>query len=216
MAFESRIARDTSVDTLCCPRPEQLAAQLARYTPPECRGLVSFGTCGGLDADLEPGQWIIADEVSAEGRRFLCDPEWVGALRAALPGAIGGAVAGSNVALGSPREKRKLGAQSGARAVDMESHIVGELAAHLEIPFAVCRVVIDPASRSLPLCALDAVGDDGETALVALLRALARRPGEFPGLMRLALDARAAHRALRHGRRQMETALLWPARRLAR
>src|SRR5256885_9970689 len=51
--------------------------------------------------------------------------------------------------------KAALRLETGAAAVDMESHIAAAYAAEFELPFAALRVISDPASRALPALARD-------------------------------------------------------------
>jgi hopanoid-associated phosphorylase len=213
LSFEARIAAGPGIDTLCWARPDRLAELLDERVSGAYRGLVSFGTCGGLDEDLAAGQWIIADEVLAGERRYRCDPAWTEALRAALPEAANGTMAAAQYVLTSTAEKRQLFEQSGARAVDMESHVVAAAADRLGIPFTVARVVVDPATRSLPSVIQSAVRENGDTAPGPLLLALMRRPMEFFALPALASDARQARRSLEAGRNRLDFALRWPVRR---
>ena len=71
-----------------------------------------------------------------------------------------------------------------------------EVAAYYGLPFAVLRVVLDPAHRTIPPSALAGAREDGETDPLAVVRALMKRPGDLPGLLRLAEDTRRASRAL--------------------
>jgi len=57
--------------------------------------------------------------------------------------------------------------------------------------------VLDPAQRSLPSSAIAGMRADGTTALMPVMRAVARHPGQLPALLRLASDALAAKRTLR-------------------
>jgi adenosylhomocysteine nucleosidase len=93
-------------------------------------------------------------------------------------------------------EKSTLFKQSGAVAVDMESAVVARAALRHGTPFAVLRVVADPAHRPLPATALVATGADGEVDIPATLGALLRNPRDLSVLLRLAFDARAAFAAL--------------------
>jgi hypothetical protein len=99
---------------------------------------------------------------------------------------------------------------SGACAVDMESQAAALAARRHGLPFAACRVVLDPAWRSLPGSALAALREDGRTDTLALLRALAGAPREIGPLAALALDAWRARRALRRMRVQLGAALAPP------
>ena len=62
-----------------------------------------------------------------------------------------------------PQEKRALYLETGALAVDMESHIVARIGAARGLPVAAIRVITDPARRALPQAALAAVRPNGTT-----------------------------------------------------
>jgi hypothetical protein len=79
----------------------------------------------------------------------------------------------------------------------MESHIVADLAARHGLPFAVLRVIADPAGRTIPSAALTAMRPDGSMNSVACLRSLLRDFGQAPALFRLALDTSRAMLQLR-------------------
>ena len=85
----------------------------------------------------------------------------------------------------------------------MESHVAARVAAEHGLPFAVLRVVSDPAAagdsppRPSPACERD-----GRIDVVAVLRSLANERGQLPQLMRVAADAARAYlRLLRCHRR---------------
>lgn len=82
--------------------------------------------------------------------------------------------------------KAALHAATGAVAVDMESHIVAEVAAAHALPFAVVRVIGDAADTDLPGAARVPLGPDGNVRMGAVLAAVARRPRDIPALIRLA------------------------------
>ena len=101
-------------------------------------------------------------------------------------------IAGVDQALSIPAHKRALNAATGAAAVDMESHIVADLAARHGLPFAVVRVIADPVSRGLPRAALVGMRSDGTTDVGACLRSLVRDPAQLPALVRVAVDTSRA------------------------
>jgi len=70
--------------------------------------------------------------------------------------------------------KRLLRSMTGAAAVDMESHVAGRIAAEANLPFAILRVICDPADRSLPPAALAGMRRDGTTNIGAVLGAYSR------------------------------------------
>jgi adenosylhomocysteine nucleosidase len=109
----------------------------------------------------------------------------------------GGAdIAGVDLPLADVAGKASLFASAGAAAVDMESAIVARAARRHGLPFAILRVIADPALRPLPSSALVAMRADGEVDLAAVLNTLIRRPRELPALVRLAFDSRGAFAAL--------------------
>ena len=105
-------------------------------------------------------------------------------------------IAGVDLPLADAAGKAAFFATTGAAAVDMESAIVARAAERHGLPFAILRVIADPAHRPLPGAALVAMRADGEVDLAAVLAALIREPGQLPALIRLGLDTRRAFSAL--------------------
>lgn len=202
LAFEAAIARGPGVTAIRGPGAaviERLDRLLAADTP-ACRGILSFGIAGGLDPGLPAGACVLAEAVVAEGDELAVDERWLRALRASLPRAVVGTLAGSGTAVVDVKDKARLRQRSGACAVDMESRWAGLAARRHGLPFAALRVVADPAHRSVPACAIAGLGQEGAAALVPLLRTLASNPGELPMLAVLAADTLTALRRLRAAR----------------
>jgi hopanoid-associated phosphorylase len=160
------------------------------------RAIASFGMAGGLSEDLKPGACLIGSEVVDAGKVYRADPAWTAWLGRRLCPAALHRIAGVDRALSTPTEKRALNAAAGAVAVDMESHIVADLATRHGLPFAVIRVIADPLSRTLPSAALSGMRPDGTTDVGACLRLLVRNPAQVPALVGVALDAGRAMRQL--------------------
>jgi hopanoid-associated phosphorylase len=162
--------------------------------------IISMGLCGALDADLRPGDWVVATEiVLRSSRNFSCDPEWTAALARRL-GARTGAILGSAGMIADAASKREAHTATQALAVDMESHIAAAVAARRGLPFAAARVVSDAADRSLPGAAQAGMAADGSMDVGAVLAALARDPRQLAALIRVGREAEAAFRALGRGR----------------
>jgi hopanoid-associated phosphorylase len=216
LAFETAIAAGPGVIAVCGPGPAQVAAAIGALAGrvgahPGWAGILSFGCAGALDPDLRAGDCVVASSVTRGGAGTLAaDPAWTRALQERLPRARCGALAGLEAPLASRAGKAQLWQAGGALAVDMESHAAALAARRLELPFAAVRVVLDPAWRSLPPCALQGMRADGGTDLAALLRALAGAPGQLGPLVLLALDAWRARRALREVRALLGAALAPP------
>lgn len=150
MPFEARIARGDGVRVVCAQNAT-LAADLdgAIASSGGARGLVSFGTAGGLIPGLTPGQWVIAHKVldmPRQAHEYVTSIAWADALHRAMPGALRADMAGVTAPVVSAGDKAALFRESGAAAADMESHIVARVAHAHGLPFVVARVVIDPAS----------------------------------------------------------------------
>lgn len=203
MPFEAAIAAGPGVVAVCGPGPGRVAAGLVSLLPAEQAGILSFGCAGGLDPALAPGSCVVATSVLTPTGVIPADPAWARALLGCLPGARAGRLAGLDLPLASSAGKARLWQDSGACAVDMESHAAARAAQRHGLPFAACRVVLDPAWRSIPSCALAALREDGRTALLPLLAALARSPRELGSLCALAHDALVARRALRQMRARL-------------
>ena len=179
---------------------ERLRRELEAAAP-SASAILSAGLCGALSPGLKPGDWLVAMEViTTEGQHIGADKDWNIALMKALPGARAGLLLGSDVMIANVAGKTRAHARTGAIAVDMESHIAGEVAAKHGLPFAVARVVSDAADRSLPKAAQAGMAADGGMDIGAVLLALARDPRQLPALIRVGGEADVAFKALGRGR----------------
>ncbi|MCA8907455.1 MAG: nucleoside phosphorylase [Rhodospirillaceae bacterium] len=154
--------------------------------------LLSVGLAGGLDPALRTGDVVAGSWVIGPGEIDTPCPATV-----PVPGAVSAVVAGADRPALTPAEKADLHARYQAAVVDMESHRVARAAADADVLFAVLRVVLDPADLAIPASALGGLGPDGRTRPMAVLRALARRPGDLPALIGLAWRTRRALRVLK-------------------
>jgi uridine phosphorylase len=172
--------------------------------------VISFGIAGGLAEDIASGAWIVARAIVTADARWPCDAAWTSVLAERLPGAIAADLAGADAPIMEAAAKRALHRTTGAAAVDTESHIAASIAALHGLPFAAFRVVADSVRRSLPPAASVALTADGGISRGAVLGSLARSPGQLPALLRTAVDARRAFRALLRGRRLLGPGLAYP------
>jgi adenosylhomocysteine nucleosidase len=170
------------------------AARAARHLIDQgATGIVSFGLAGGLDPALPAGTLIVANEVIANGRIWPTD----GSLSAQMGGATGHRCLGLDRIVVSPTEKQRLGRETAAVAVDMESGAIAETANALGVPFAVLRAICDAADSMLPPAALVALNSEGRIAPTALAWSIVTHPGQIGALLALARDAATARQALR-------------------
>ena len=167
---EARIAAGPGMIVICSSSdPMQLRSLLATLDSASFRGVISFGVAGGLDPSLKTGDVVVATEVMAGDTKFLADmalnEEMIAS--AALKRSrltrrrrvVRGGLAGVEKVVAASSCKAALHSETGAAAVDMESHIAAAYAANAGLPFAALRVISDPAHRALPELARTDGGD---------------------------------------------------------
>jgi adenosylhomocysteine nucleosidase len=201
--FEAEAARGLGVKVVSGLEPHRYIEALHAEARAGASGIISFGVAGGLSPHLNTGDVVIASAVlTGEGKYQTCKASSA-ALLAALPEAAYLPVFGATGPALTPAEKEEIWKETGAATVDVESRYAAEVAAHYGLPYTVLRVVLDPAHRQIPLCALSGVDGDGNTCATALFKALSRRPGDLPGLLRIAAEGRKAALSLMGIRRAL-------------
>ena len=124
-------------------------------------GILSIGFAGGLVPDLKLGDLVIADTIRDVGTDVCLeetdllpvDGLWVErALKLNFPEALvrwQGRVVTIDRPVCKPAEKRRLGKDCAAMAVDMESSVLLRAALKLEIPFLSVRAISDSVDQEL-------------------------------------------------------------------
>ncbi len=199
-----RFAEDAfgSGPLIACAGPGRGAESAERLIACDISGLLSFGLAGGLDPWLKPGDLVCPDRVlSADGASLPADENWRTRLltegRVSGIDIVEGALIGSDTPISDADAKHGIARDTGAVAVDMESHGMAALATAHGLPFIVLRAIADTADRSLPQAALKAIDSEGRIQGLTVTLALIRAPGQIPATIGLARDTRAAMRALR-------------------
>ncbi len=177
------------------------------------RGVVSWGTAGGLIASLAPGTAVLAETVVCADAAYEADRDWVARLDKCLapemPTNRQPIYSGGRLVSGAA-EKRRLADETGAVAVDMESGAIAEAAVAAGLPFVCIRVIADPGSFSLPSILGATVDKAGFVSVPLALRALLGRPGEIVPTLRLAWYFRRATQVLSRTFRTAGPRLLGP------
>ena len=175
--------------------------------------LLAVGFAGALAAGLWPGDLLLCTQVMVEsGTRWPADSSLLEAMGGAVPERAASTCPtppaarspslhwGPLVTL--PRvvttagEKQRLGEETGALAVDMESAGVARCAAEARVPMAALRVITDDVDEQLPLDFNRCLDSDGQFHYGRLILLLARRPLAVGGLVRLGRHSAFAGRTL--------------------
>lgn len=106
-----------------------------------------------------------------------------------------GRILTSATLVGCPQQKRRLGEQHQALAVDMESADAARLCQEAGIPFTCLRAISDDCHSALSPQLVEVLCQ-GEVAPGRLMGAVLRQPGLIAELWRLARDTRRAARQL--------------------
>jgi adenosylhomocysteine nucleosidase len=199
---EARIASGPGMTVICSSSdPQQLRALLTVFDPTTIRGVISFGVAGGLDPSLKSGDIVVATEVLAGDARWLAgltlNNDLIASMGLGRRRIVRGRLAGAEQVVTARHLKEALHQETGAAAVDMESHIAADYAAKSGLPFAALRVVSDPAHRALPELAMAAIKPNGDIDLRKVLRSVARNPLTLRDLVSTGIDFNRALRSLR-------------------
>lgn len=156
--------------------------------------LMSAGVAGGLDPCLKPGDVVIAPNILSINGTWPTSYDQID--QPTLVNCHTGAVLGVDEPIVDRTTKSQLYIETGAAAVDMESHRVALIAKEHGIPFLVVRVIADPALQSVPPTALLGIDQNGNETIWPVLRGLLSRPTDLPALLRLAKDYKTALKSL--------------------
>jgi len=191
-------AQDQSIFAITAARPANTRACAERLVAQGATAIVSFGLAGALDPHLAPGTLLLPVRVlGPDSTAYATDADWRRRLEAMVGAESCNALAGSDSVVANAADKARLFRDTGAVAVDMESHVAASVAAAAKLPFLVVRAVADPAVRAIPRAAMAGLDAEGRTLVLPVILALTKRPTELPGLLRLAADSRAGFETLR-------------------
>ena len=110
---------------------------------------------------------------------------------------VTGGLAGVEEVVVAQAGKAALRSETGAAAVDMESHIAAAYATEAGLPFAALRVISDPASRALPALARAAIKANGDIDLRKIFRGVVQNPRTLRALVSTGIDFNRALKSLR-------------------
>lgn len=146
--------------------------------------VISAGFAGGLHADLQRGDFVLANEIDdVSGRRLSIDLKAEADPRTRVH--VGRLLTVERLVRGAG-EKQSLGREHGALAVDMESWAVGDVCRQDKVRFLAVRVISDAIDEELP-AELDSLVSQKTTAgrLGAATGIIFRRPSSVKDMWRL-------------------------------
>jgi adenosylhomocysteine nucleosidase len=156
--------------------------------------VVSAGFAGGLQAQVKKNDIVMANSVAdLEGRRLAIDLKMSPEALAAVPGLHVGRLLTIDRVIHRPDEKRHLGQEHGALAVDMESSAVAEVCGQTGTRFLAVRIVTDAMDDALP-ADVERLLRPGTAArrVGAALGAVFNRPSSVKDMLKLKEDALVA------------------------
>lgn len=162
--------------------------------------LLSWGSGGGLQPNLSPGNLILPKTIIDLQERILrADEAWHNRLYQSLSSHLPihtEPLAQSPTVLTTPVEKLDFFKQTAAIAVDMESGSVAEVASKANLPFMAIRAIVDTSDMTIPLSGLTAIDEYGGLRPMHLLGSLLRRPADLLLLNQLRSNFTAARTTL--------------------
>jgi hopanoid-associated phosphorylase len=196
LAKEARIARRTGLKPVIGAGDSHLLAERLEEAAKGATAVVSFGIAGALAPLLRVGDAIIATHVVAGREHYTCDAAWSQILRGKLANSRSAIVVGVDEVVFYVGKKKALFRDTGAHAVDMESHVAARFAERRGLPFVVLRVICDGSQRTLPPAVLEPLKPNGKPRLFAILKSVAHEPSQIPELLETGREAGKAFRAL--------------------
>ncbi|MGC9952814.1 MAG: phosphorylase [Rhizomicrobium sp.] len=196
LAKEARIAKRAGLKPVIGGGNSRLLAARLEEAAAGATAIVSLGVAGALAPLLRPGDVIIATHVVAGNEHYTCDAAWSQILRGRLAYSRSAIIAGVDEVVSHIGMKKALLRNTGAHAVDMESHIAARFAKQHGLPFVALRVICDGSQRTLSPAALEPLKPNGKPRLLAVLKSVANEPAQIPELLQTRREAGRAFRAL--------------------
>jgi len=155
--------------------------------------VIGAGFAGALAPGWSVGDIILAREVIDEQSRRW--PTTFSYIHPPPGGAGTGRLLSMNKLIGDPEEKKRLGREHRADAVDMESATAASFCAEFGLPFLAIRAISDDASTALSPRLMPLIGGS-RVSLRCLLGAVIRSPAVVGELWRLARSTQKAAKRL--------------------
>lgn len=153
---------------------------------------VLVGIAGALDPDLRTGDIVVANRV-----RDLPTDQTIPVEPIELPKSKQCTILTTDSVIVSPQLKHALHEQTGAHAVDMESHAIARACIDHGVGVTIVRAIFDDAHSSVDVRLSRLVDGFGNVRFADAFRTIARSPAVVFSAVRLARNLRRAERALK-------------------
>jgi len=181
---------------------EQAAKAASTLIQDGASALLSWGCAGALSDDLQPGDVLLPNSVTAEsGKTLHTDKQWHARLSELLAGSctpVTGALVNTANIITEVAQKQALYQSGGAVAVDMESAAIAQVAQDAHIPFMAIRAIADDAKTFIPAYINKAMDAEGHIMPFQMAGLLLMHPASWRQLMRLGRQFNAATSTLSH------------------
>jgi adenosylhomocysteine nucleosidase len=162
------------------------------HVPYRPKFVLGAGFAGALRSELKIGDVLIADEVTDSARQTWSTtwPGETGPMKL-QPHWHRGRLFTAESIVGRPKEKKRLGLDHDALAVDMESAAIAKACAGAGIPFGCVRAISDEADTPVSPQIVKLLIEE-RISLLRVIGTALRRPALLPEFRRLAGDTRKA------------------------
>lgn len=165
------------------------------------KSIVSFGTAGALDNDLNSGDLILAREIlNSDKKPVQTSDKWRNHILkkwSVSPFRVFQRNIYSDSEVATDGKSKELIAQNtAADAIDMESALIADFASIHNIPCLILRVIVDEKNMSIPKPILEITDEFGDVSIFLLFTTIIRNPGLLPDLVRLGIAFRNAKKTM--------------------
>ena len=211
MVMEERIARSYAAPGTLVLTGDMTVADLDRVVPYDCEAIMSFGLCGGIGTLPVVGQCFLATTMVTPSGNYHSDPAWLHRLFTKTRAyEVHWYSSGLFNTANTPEQRASLSASTGCQIIDDESRAVYEFAARRGIVAAAMRTVSDGAEDNLPPAVIDALGKNGSTDILEVMKSIILDPAQIPSLIKTAQEAKVSLDTLEAAAKQVGPTFQWP------
>lgn len=166
-------------------RAAQAVREVALVAPGPGTHILFAGFAGALSPDLTIGSVLCpATVLNESGQAAMVD------------GQMPDSLVSVDRIISTPQLKSQLASNTGAVAVDMESHAAAAAALEAGVPLTVIRSISDEAHQTLPTWSVHCVKQDGRTSISGALMVLLTGPWRLSTLLMINKRAKLASESL--------------------